>query len=476
MSQEFPRFDQAQVLVLGDVLLDRYWYGGTSRISPEAPVPVVNVDNDVDLPGGAGNVAMNLAALGTQVTISGLVGEDEAAQILQRKFEASHVQHALQPQSLCPTITKLRVISRNQQLMRLDFEAPFSVNDSEHLVAQGIELLGDHQAVVLSDYLKGTLSNPQPLIQAAKEKGIAVLIDPKGPSFERYRGATLLTPNMSEFEAVVGVCDCEEELIQKGHHLVSSLELDALLITRSEKGMTLLEAGEMVTHLPTQAREVYDVTGAGDTVIATLASALASGLPLKQAVEFSNLAAGIVVGKLGTATVSAEELRKVVQGRDRFAHSVVTEDQLGLVLEEARNNGEKVVFTNGCFDILHAGHVGYLEEARRLGDRLIVAINSDKSVSRLKGEGRPVNPAQRRMTVLAALASVDWVLQFEDDTPERLLESVRPDVLVKGGDYDVSQVVGGEFVASYGGDVQVLSCLDGCSTTAIVEKIQKHSS
>ena len=476
MSGKMPRFDQTQIMVLGDVLLDRFWYGGTSRISPEAPVPVVNVKSDRDVPGGAGNVAMNIAALGSRVKLCGLVGQDDAHDILKATFEASDVQHHLFSQSSAPTITKLRIISRNQQLMRLDFEEPFPATAANALMNESIELLQGNHVLVLSDYLKGTVIDPQPLIMAAKHQGIPILVDPKGSCFDRYTGATLLTPNLSEFERVVGPCSSEQELIDKGHSLLLSLDLDALLITRSEKGMTLLQReGQQTFHLPTQAREVYDVTGAGDTVIATLATAMGSGLSLRDSVELANVAAGIVVGKLGTATVSAEELRRQLQYQDGFKHSVVNEQQLQMAIEDARKRGERIVFTNGCFDILHAGHVGYLEEARHLGDRLIVAINSDASVTRLKGEGRPVNPASRRMAVLAALASVDWVLQFEDDTPERLLELIRPDVLVKGGDYAVSQVVGAEIVEAYGGQVNVLSCLDGCSTTAIVEKIQKDS-
>jgi len=326
-------------------------------------------------------------------------------------------------------------------------------------------------AVILSDYAKGTLQNTQSLIDLARELGVPVLVDPKGTDFERYRGATLLTPNLTEFEAVVGACEHESELVDKGTELMLRLDLQALLVTRSEHGMTLLRPNQPELHLPARAREVFDVTGAGDTVISVLASSLAAGCELPQAVALANIAAGIVVGKLGTATISAPELRRAVQAEQGAERGVMSEEQLIMALEDARAHGEKVVFTNGCFDIVHAGHVGYLEDARALGDRLIVGINSDASVTRLKGEGRPINPCDRRMAVLAGLESVDWVTYFDGDTPEDLIAKLKPDVLVKGGDYTEEQVVGWEIAKAYGGEVQVLSFFDDCSTTAIIEKV-----
>ena len=299
-----------------------------------------------------------------------------------------------------------------------------------------------------------------------------MLVDPKGSDFGRYQGATLITPNMGEFEAVVGPCESEGAIVDKGLALLKELNLDALLVTRGEHGMTLLRQGMPAFHLPARAREVFDVTGAGDTVISVLAAALGAGEELPAAVVLANLAASIVVGKLGTATISAPELRRALQLEQGHGRGVVNEEQLLIDLADARAHGENIVFTNGCFDILHAGHVGYLEQARGLGERLIVAVNADESVRRLKGEGRPINSEDRRMAVLAGLESVDWVLVFNDDTPERLLELVRPDILVKGGDYQKEQVVGWEIVEAYGGQVQALDFLDDCSTTAIVEKIQ----
>jgi len=474
MQLSMPRFDQSQVLVIGDVMLDRYWHGGTSRISPEAPVPVVKVGNVEDRPGGAGNVALNIAALGAGASLISVVGHDEAAQSLRSRLESVGIHTDFQTSEDKPTITKLRVISRHQQLIRMDFEESFSSKDSTGFEEKAKQLLPLMGAVILSDYAKGTLQNTQILIKAAREAKVPVLVDPKGTDFEPYRGATLLTPNLHEFEAVVGACKHESDLVEKGTELMLSLDLEALLVTRGEHGMTLLRPNQPEFHLPARAREVFDVTGAGDTVISVLASSLAAGSDLPQAVALANLAAGIVVGKLGTATVSGPELRRAIQAEQGSERGVMTEEQLLIALEDARAHGEKIVFTNGCFDIIHAGHVGYLEDTRNLGDRLVVAINSDQSVSRLKGPARPINPVDRRMAVLAGLESVDWVMSFEDDTPERLLELIKPDVLVKGGDYTEDQVVGWEIVKAHGGEVKVLSFFDDCSTTAIVEKIQSQ--
>jgi len=473
MKLTVPRFDRAQVLVVGDVMLDRYWHGATSRISPEAPVPVVKVGQCEDRIGGAGNVALNVASLGAGASLVAVVGRDEAADALRTRLDAAGIYSDFQVSENKPTITKLRVISRHQQLLRLDFEEGFAPADCEQLPEKIQNLLGGVGALVLSDYAKGALTDPQPFIAAARAAGVPVLVDPKGADFGRYRGATLLTPNLAEFEAVVGPCDNEQVLEKKGLALLGELNIDALLITRSEHGMTLLRRDSRELHLPARAREVFDVTGAGDTVISVLAAALAAGEAMPEAVAMANIAAGIVVGKLGTATVSMPELRRAIQQEQGSERGVVNEEQLLADVADARAHGERIVFTNGCFDILHAGHVGYLEQARKLGDRLVVAINDDASVTRLKGQGRPINPVERRMAVLAGLEAVDWVVSFGDDTPERLLEVIRPDILVKGGDYSREQVVGWQIVEGYGGEIAALDFLDDCSTTAIVDKIQK---
>lgn len=470
MKLSMPRFESAPVLVVGDVMLDRYWHGGTSRISPEAPVPVVKVEQIEDRPGGAANVALNIAALGAPALLVGVTGEDEAADSLANSLEAAGVKAVLQRIGHQPTIVKLRVMSRHQQLLRIDFEEAFAT-DPVQLGAEVEQLLEGVKVLVLSDYGKGALKNHQALIQAAVARQIPVLADPKGKDFSIYRGASLITPNLSEFEAIVGHCVDEAELVAKGADLMSELQLGALLVTRGEHGMTLLRPGHPPLHLPARAREVFDVTGAGDTVISTLAAAIAAGEELPCAVALANLAAGIVVGKLGTAAISAPELRRAIQREEGSERGVLSLEQLLVAIDDARAHGESIVFTNGCFDILHAGHVTYLEQARAQGDRLIVAVNDDASVSRLKGPGRPINSIDRRMAVLAGLGAVDWVISFSESTPESLLAHVRPDVLVKGGDYAVDQVVGADIVRGYGGTVKVLGLVENSSTTAIVEKI-----
>ncbi|HWV10493.1 MAG TPA: bifunctional D-glycero-beta-D-manno-heptose-7-phosphate kinase/D-glycero-beta-D-manno-heptose 1-phosphate adenylyltransferase HldE [Pseudomonas sp.] len=471
MKLSMPRFDQAPVLVVGDVMLDRYWHGGTSRISPEAPVPVVKVDQIEDRPGGAANVALNIAALGAPAILVGVTGDDEAAESLADSLAAVGVKTCFQRIDDQPTIVKLRVMSRHQQLLRMDFEEPFRT-DADALAGEVEGLLSGVKVLVLSDYGKGALQNHQVLVQAARKRGIPVLADPKGKDFSIYRGASLITPNLSEFETIVGRCADEAELVAKGAALMRELELGALLVTRGEHGMTLLRPSHAPLHLPARAREVFDVTGAGDTVISTLAAAIAAGEELPQAVALANLAAGIVVGKLGTAAISAPELRRAVQREEGSERGVLSLEQLLVAIEDARAHGEKIVFTNGCFDILHAGHVTYLEQARAQGDRLVLAVNDDASVSRLKGPGRPINSVDRRMAVLAGLGAVDWVVSFAEDTPERLLKQVQPDVLVKGGDYGIDQVVGADIVTAYGGEVRVLGLVENSSTTAIVEKIR----
>ena len=473
MKLSMPRFDQAPVLVVGDVMLDRYWHGGTSRISPEAPVPVVKVEQIEDRPGGAANVALNIAALGAPATLVGVTGDDEACQSLTDSLAAAGVQAHFQRIEHQPTIVKLRVMSRHQQLLRMDFEEAFET-DAEALLKNVESLLAGVKVLVLSDYGKGALKNHQALIQAARRRGIPVLADPKGRDFEIYRGASLITPNLGEFEVIVGRCADEAELVAKGAELMRSLELGALLVTRGEHGMTLLRPDHAPLHLPARAREVFDVTGAGDTVISTLAAALAAGAELPQAVALANLAASIVVAKLGTACVSGPELRRAIQREEGSGRGTMTVEQLLTVVADARAQGEKIVFTNGCFDILHAGHVSYLTQARGIGDRLIVAVNDDASVSRLKGPGRPINTVDRRMAVLAGLEAVDWVINFSEDTPEHLISQLRPDTLVKGGDYSVDDVVGAEIVKSYGGEVKVLGLMQNSSTTAIVEKIKNN--
>ena len=472
MKITLPDFNRAGVLVVGDVMLDRYWYGPTSRISPEAPVPVVKVDNVEERPGGAANVAMNIASLGAESRLVGLTGIDDAARALDATLSGVNVQCDFIAVATHPTITKLRILSRNQQLIRLDFEEGFEGVDPQPMHDRIRQALPEAGALVLSDYGKGALASIETIIKIARQANVPVLVDPKGTDFERYRGATILTPNLSEFEAVVGKCKDEAEIVSRGLELMAQFDLSALLVTRSENGMTLLQPGKKPFHLPTQAQEGYDVTGAGDTVIGVLAAALAAGNTLEESCFLANAAAGVVVGKLGTSTVSPVELENAIRARPESGFGVMDEAQLKEAVALARRRGEKVVMTNGCFDILHAGHVSYLANARKLGDRLIVAVNSDASTRRLKGESRPINPLVNRMIVLGALEAVDWVVPFEEDTPQRVIADVLPDLLVKGGDYKPEDIAGSKEVWANGGEVRVLNFEDGISTSNIIKAIR----
>ena len=480
MKIDIPQFEQAKVLVVGDVMLDRYWSGSATRVSPEAPVPVVRVEEEEQRAGGAGNVAFNIAALGGSATLLGVVGNDSTGDEIEKLLEGSGVDCDLIHSKEWQTVSKLRILSRHQQLLRADFESnnrdknnpndPIFLSQLEDKLSQHIK---DAGTVILSDYGKGTLDNIQKLIAIAKKHGKPVLIDPKGQDYSRYSGATLITPNLSELQAVVGNIANEEELVEKAENLRQKLNLTALLVTRSEDGMTLLQENFPPMHLPTHARDVYDVTGAGDTVIAVLATSLSSSMGMPDATRLANLAAGLVVGKVGTATTNSTELHRALHDDFTDEYGVLTEDELSAAIKQAQARGEKVIMTNGCFDLLHAGHVTYLEQARKLGDRLVVAVNSDESVKMLKGDSRPLNELSTRMTILSALQSVDWVIPFAEETPERLYCKVLPDTIVKGGDYKPEEIAGGKCVIANGGEVKVLEFLDGHSTTNIINKIQE---
>ena len=474
---ELLTFGDARVLVIGDVMLDRFWHGGATRISPEAPVPVVKVSEVDDRPGGAANVAVNLAALGVETTLLGLVGDDEAARQLRSAVESLGVRWSVMPCE-ADTIVKLRVLSRNQQLIRMDFENSLTDFADSSFFQYASNLIAEHDVVLLSDYAKGTLSNIEPLIDCCKAIGVPVLVDPKGTDFDRYRGATVITPNLAEFEAVVGLCQQTDDIIsERAKTLCEKYDFDAVLVTRSERGMTLQSRQDEALHLPALAREVFDVTGAGDTVISAIAAGLASRNSLENATRLANVAAGLVVGKVGTASVTRAELEGALSESThpravaRLPSPICSESELIELVEACREEGKRVAMTNGCFDILHPGHVTYLSQAANLADVLIVAVNDDASVARLKGEGRPINPVEARMAVLAGLSSVNYVIPFGEDTPARLIEALSPDVLVKGGDYRVTEIAGHEHVVARGGEVIVLDFVDGFSTTATIGRI-----
>ena len=467
---------KALITVLGDLMLDRYWFGSAKRISPEAPIPVINVQNNEDRLGGAANVALNLRSLEKDVVLAGLIGNDLEGQRFTELCHQNHIQNNVCIKDDFQTITKLRIISRQQHMLRCDFEQPHTATQLDtQYIQQLLELIEQSNIVILSDYQKGFLANPQQFIKHARAHNIPIVVDPKGNDFTKYRGATLLTPNRSEFEAIVGVTSSEDDLLIKAEQLRHDLNLDALLITRSEEGMTLIQKNEPPFTIPAKAQDVYDVTGAGDTVIATLVAMMAEGKPLTEATTIANIAASIVVGKLGASQVSIQELNRAISIQERAHHLVLTLDELKDELKNARANNETVVMTNGCFDLLHKGHVTYLNEARKLGDRLIVALNSDASVKRLKGENRPIMDESSRATVLASLSAVDWVIMFDDDTPESVITELLPDILVKGSDYTVEQIAGAQAVLDNGGAVKLLSFVDGYSTTKAIEKISHNN-
>ena len=470
MTISIPDFSKTYVVVAGDVMLDRYMFGTTSRISPEAPVPVVHIHETDDRPGGAANVAVNLASLGVSTRLLGVVGQDAAADSLQEIMKARGIRCEFQRVDDRPTVTKTRVQSRGQQLVRLDQENASAMPGGAMTSAlkKAIDGAG---AVVLSDYGKGTLSDIAAMINLCRDADLTVLVDPKGSDFTQYCGASVITPNQAEFESVVGACTTDEELVDKAQVMIDELRLDALLITRSEKGMLLVEADAPPVFLSTQAREVFDVTGAGDTVIATLAGVLASGEDLASAAALANIAAGLVVRKIGVASVTPGEINASLHQRGQGGRGLVGRSELKGMVAESHERNERVVMTNGCFDVLHAGHVAYLEEAKSIGDRLIVAVNDDDSVRRLKGESRPINMLEDRLLVLAGLAAVDWVVSFADDTPAELIADVLPDVLVKGGDYEPEEIAGAKSVLKNGGEVRILAYREGQSSSRIIDKL-----
>jgi len=463
---------KSNILVFGDVMLDRYVSGSVDRVSPEAPVPVLKPIKEEIRLGGAANVALNLSSLGSKVSLIGISGKDSSSAQIFNLLKENKIKNEIVKSNL-PTITKLRLLSSKQQLLRVDNEEEFTKEDwnsAKKRFDKSIAL-NSNNLLIISDYGKGTLQDIPGLIKKAKKSKKIVLVDPKGNNFSKYKGADVITPNFSEFIGEVGAVKSEREITAKAKSLIKSLKLGALLVTRGPEGMTLFnkEKDNVVrSDFPTQAQEVFDVSGAGDTVIASVAAALSTGLDMTSAVKLANVAAGIVVGKSGTATASISEIEPHFTGED-----------LVFTLKEAkkhsvmlRKNGKKIVFTNGCFDILHAGHVHYLEQAKELGDELVVGLNSDSSVKTLKGPSRPINNLEQRAKVLSSLKCVDRIVSFADETPIKLIKEIKPDVLVKGGDYKVKDVVGHKEVRSWGGEVKIIPLVPGLSTTNIIKKLK----
>lgn len=461
------RIRDLKVACVGDLMLDRFVYGEVARISPEAPIPVLRATRSIAMPGAVGNVARNVAALGGRAQLAGVVGQDAAGEELSALIAAEPgIDSFVEARADAATIVKTRFVAAGQQLLRLDYEA-----DGQRDIGSS-DVFSTASVVLLSDYAKGGVG--EAAIAAALKSGAPVVVDPKGRDFARYGAVDVIKPNAGELAAATGLpvgTDAEVEAALKA--LLDAVTARAVVVTRAGKGMSLMRRGGAVRHFPGRAREVFDVSGAGDTGLAALGLALAAGASLEQAVEFAILASGVVVGKAGTAVVTPAELIEAEMSQHALAaHAKVTPlDELAVEVEMWRRQGLKVGFTNGCFDILHRGHVAYLQQARSWCDRLIVALNTDASVRRLKGEGRPVNDLESRAVVLGGLASVDRVTAFDDPTPLALIERLRPDVLIKGSDYTREGVVGGDLVESWGGEVKLADFRDGVSTTRTIEKL-----
>jgi D-beta-D-heptose 7-phosphate kinase/D-beta-D-heptose 1-phosphate adenosyltransferase len=473
MNRTVRDFEGIPVLVCGDVMLDRHVHGQVRRISPEAPVPVVSLLREECAPGGAGHVAASMAGLGCRVTLAGLIGDDPEGLQLRRALAGKGVARVVTagPAGLT-TVTKTRILSEShQQMLRLDRDGrrdAFAAAAPD-LLARVLPRLGRFRAVVLSDYDKGVVTPDlaSALIRRCRERGVPCVVDPKRPDLSAFAGATVLAPNLPEAERAIGQpLEGDQAIGEAAAAVRDRLGLDAMLITRGADGMTLAAAGPPV-QIPAQARAVADVTGAGDTVVATLAACIAAGWPMADACRLASVAAGIAVSHPGTYVVRASELEPAWRGDST---KVLDRASARHRVDDARRAGRQVVFTNGCFDVLHAGHLSSLERARALGDLLVVGLNSDASVRRLKGESRPVNTQRDRAALLAGLSCVDLVVVFDEPTPERLIQTLEPDVLVKGGDYTVETIAGADFVLARGGRVVTLPLVPGLSTTAILAR------
>lgn len=463
-------------LVIGDVMLDRYLMGEVGRISPEAPVPVVLIKSEEARAGGASNVAANLALLGISTRLVGCVGADAEAKTLSQLIKACGVKANLISSKVRPTIAKTRILGGHQQMLRLDQEdsAIFSTADNTSLLqVLKVELAEKPRVVILSDYAKGLLSESicQQIIALCQSHKIPVLVDPKGTDYSKYKGATALTPNKKEAAEACHTNSQDADLISKVAALKTKLGLSFMAVTRGEEGISLID--KTAHHLPATAQKVFDVSGAGDTVIATLAAGLMHDLTPLQSLELANIAAGVVVGKVGTVPITRADLLEALtakQGNEQ-AHKICDLAELDSKVNAWKQAKQKIVFTNGCFDLLHAGHVTYLEAAKKRGDKLILGLNTDRSVSAIKGPSRPVVHENDRARVLAALESIDAVILFDEDTPLKLIKALKPDVIAKGSDYTASQVVGGKEVQSWGGEIALIELVEGRSTSNIIRKL-----
>ena len=476
-----PDFSSCRVLVAGDVMLDVYYWGEVGRISPEAPVPVVNVKKKTCTLGGAGNVALNLSGLGCRVALIGVRGEDPAGEYVKQTLSENGIDDCLMTDAAHITTTKTRVLGQKQQLVRLDEERqwPGDEQGSDRLIAAFENRLAAANVVILSDYGKGLFAHglAEVFIARCTAAGVPVFVDPKGGDWSRYERATCITPNTAEFAAITAAAvDDEKRFAVQAETVIKKHHLEYLLVTRGDRGMTLFGRDAEPLHIPTEAREVFDVSGAGDTVVSVVAAAYGCGMSIGEAAVLANCAAGVVVQKVGTSPITIVELEAAIRGRNRAADGkIFSREDAEKMVSLWRREGKQVVFTNGCFDLLHTGHIKLLHAAAGEGDRLIVGINSDDSVRRLKGQSRPVLPEKERAALLTAIGCVDMVVIFHEDTPLELIKAFKPDVLVKGGDYSLETVVGRDEVESYGGTVCLVPLKAGVSTTGIINSVRREN-
>ena len=506
MSLKLFNFSNSKLLVIGDIMLDEYWVGETTRISPEAPVPIVLVEHTDHRAGGAANVASNIAAFGCQVDLLGLVGDDQAARTLEILLRKQpKIKNLITTTQHQPTINKLRIISNDQQLFRIDQEKNYCAKSFTALTTTFEKAIANntYNAIVLSDYNKGSLQNPQSFIKFANKYNIPVIIDPKNPDHLLYKNSTILTPNFKEFKQMVNLVNhpkaekpehLEQEILEKGHNLIKQLNLQALIITRGKNGLTLLTKDHQDQNFAASSHEVFDVTGAGDTVTACIAACIASDVKLHIAAHIATIAAGISVSKLGTSCIDIKELQQSLDLAQEHQHNniasipngldfklgIIDKDQLSIIIKQRQLLGEIIVLINGCFDILHPGHIQYIKKAKSLGNRLIIAVNDDQSIKILKGNNRPINTLEHRMQVLAAIRDVDWVVPFHHIRPGNLIEALNPNVLVKTKETfktieDIPEYEGAHYVLRQGGKVYLLDrpLNDNCdiSSTKIIETI-----
>lgn len=487
LIERIVAFANARIAVLGDVMLDRFVYGDVGRISPEAPVPVMRLSHGISMLGGAGNLACNITRMGGRATLIGIIGADSPGdEIIAVANSERGLTAALlrEPQRI--TTVKTRFVSQGQQLLRLDEESPHEVDatGTDRILASLDVALQDSKVLVCSDYAKGVLTETmlERAIRHARGQGSLVIVDPKARDFRRYRGATVITPNVHEAAQATGMgCDDDNSVEQAARAIADLVDCRAVVVTRGPKGMSVLSrtgSGQEIAHLPTQAKEVHDVSGAGDTVVAALSLGLAVDMPINDTAKLANIAASIAVGKVGTSPVEAAELAHAIEVSNFVEQNVKIAplETAVSIAQSWRCHGERIVFTNGCFDLLHPGHIRLLRSAKAHGDRLIVAINSDESVRRLKGHGRPVQNENARATVMSSIGVVDLVTIFSADTPLELIEAVQPDVLVKGSDYAMDEVVGGDLVKAHGGRVVLVELEEGHSTSATVQRASRGAS